>query len=271
MKTTARVNEELEVELHTKGELIQLAQTDSAMQWAGEISEFSATGPFPFHLLAPAPLELSAERVFLGTARFEMAGGQASILATQWTPKKWLSQGDFTGVVIHPGGDNVQKQDGLYLGGDWNLESAAKLTGNLQIKREKGDLIIPGEPPLPLKISTLQLTVQAADEQINGALSVEGERIGKTNANIVLPLTQSGTNWVVLPTAPLSGQIAINIDDLSWIGPILDSNINSAGQFSLQEDIAGSIDKPNLSPQRNHIKPDEYPTRSKAMLETQIP
>ncbi len=246
MQTTVRVNEELEVELYTEGELIQPAQTDSAMQWAGEISQFSATGPFPFHLLASTPLELSAERIFLGTARFEMAGGQANILATQWTPRKWLSQGDFTGVVIHPGGDNLQKQDGLYLGGDWNIESADQLTGNLQIKREKGDLIVPGESPLPLKISTLKLTVQAADKQINGALSVEGERIGKTNANIVLPLTQSGTNWVVSPTAPLNGQIAINIDDLSWIGPILDGNIKSAGQFSLQTDIAGSIDEPKL-------------------------
>ncbi len=243
---SARINDDFAIELDAAGELANLKQTDSALRWIGKISQFSATGPLPFRLLMPTSLELSPEHVSLGASKFALAGGEAHIKMAQWTPEKWFSQGDFTGIALNAKNDSTKKQKALHLGGNWHITSAMHLTSSLQIIREKGDWVLPGETPLSLGLQVLQLSANATNGELSGELFLEGERIGKTKASITLPLAQSNAGWTITPDAALNGQITMNVDDIAWIGNILDDTISSSGQFSLQAGIGGTFGKPEI-------------------------
>lgn len=246
MHAKVQVNEEIEVQLRSAGRLHKTTQINPALLWTGEISELSATGPLPLHLLTTISLELGLERVLLGPAKFALAGGHISLDNTQWTPKGWQSQGNFTGISLRPGTDAAKKLETLQLGGEWDITSAPQLTGNLQIAREKGDWVLPGESPFPLGLQTLQLITQIKNGMLTGELAVKGEHIGTTNAHINLPLARSETGWTISSDAKLDGVATINIADISWIGPYLDERVTSGGQFDLQAKLIGSWSKPEL-------------------------
>ncbi len=246
IKAEAHVSDQIKIQLHTNGGLSTPTKANPALQWIGQLSQLSVTGALPFHLLTPTSLELSSKNVLLGSAKFSMAGGHANIEVAQWTPKMWMSQGDFTGLALHPIGDHAKKQQALYLGGKWNITSAKHLTGRLLIAREKGDWILPGKSPLPIKLQTLQFNAKAFDGEIAGELSLISERLGKVDARFTLPLIQSGASWTIMPSAPLNGQITMNLADISWIGSILDDSIKSKGQIDLQASLSGTFEKPKL-------------------------
>ncbi|MDP1558050.1 MAG: translocation/assembly module TamB domain-containing protein [Nitrosomonas sp.] len=246
LRAKARINDEIEVQLQFAGGLLKTTQISPTLQWAGELSQLSATGALPFHLLTATKLELGTERVSLGSTQLAIAGGHISIGNSQWTPQGWYSQGNFTGLSLRPGSAAERKLESLQLGGEWHITSAAQLNGNLHIAREKGDWILPGESPLPLGLQTLQLSVEANNGVLTGELAVKGERIGEANGHINIPLTKSATSWAISPNANLNGTAAVNITDISWIGPYLDERLASGGQWGLQAELTGSWDKPEL-------------------------
>lgn len=237
--------------------------TDAAwknMQWQGALTELSGAGALPVQLRAAAPLTLSRERIALGAADFAVAGGQAHIDSAAWTPQRWHSSGKFTGIGLRAGVSlrsgvvATGGQQALRLGGEWDIASAEQLAGSLRVARESGDWMLPSDPPLALGLRTLQLTAHATDGRLSGELTAQGEHLGDWRASIALPLTQSGSGWTVLPGAPLSGQMRINVANLDWLGPIINSNIKSAGRLALEADVAGTLATPRLL---GHVRGDD--------------
>lgn len=246
LQTKAQINDDIAINLLAEGGLPKPPTNNQTIQWNGELSQFSTTGPLPFSLLTAAKLELSKARVFLGATKLIIAGGQLSIDKTLWTPQQWHSQGNFSNISVRPGGLTDENKQSLQLGGEWDIVSAKQLSGHLQIRREKGDWIIPGDFPQPLGLQTLRLTGEAENGNLNANLTIQGENIGKTNASVSLPLTRQNANWTVLPNAPLNGLISANIEDISWIGQMLDKSITSGGKFSLDATLTGTLDNPEL-------------------------
>jgi translocation and assembly module TamB len=245
-QVNAQIDDDMAINLLAEGGLSKSSTNNQPIQWNGELSQFSTTGPLPFSLVTTAKLELSKERVFLGATKLIMAGGQLSIDKTLWTPQQWHSQGEFSNISVRPGGLTDENKQSLQLGGEWDIESAKELSGHLQIRRENGDWILPGDFPQPLGLQALQLTGQAENGNLRANLTIQGENIGKTAASISLPLTRQNANWTVLPDAPLNGLISANIEDISWVGQMLDKNITSGGKFSLDAKLTGTLDNPVL-------------------------
>ena len=242
-----------------KGKKRQSGKGWKDTEWLGEISELAVAGGLPFHLTRAAPLEIGRERVSLGTAEFVIAaGGGVQLGRTQWTPQQWLSSGRFSGIGLRPGGlvktDGDEKNDkALRLGGEWDIASAAQLTGSLRITRESGDWVLPGSVSFPsLGLQALQLSAHAGGGSITAQLNAQGERLGVVNARVSAPLTKSASsslNWTVLPSAPLTGRISADMGDMSWLGPLINSNLRSGGQVALQADVTGTLGKPRLKGQ----------------------
>ncbi|KIO49756.1 hypothetical protein SQ11_04190 [Nitrosospira sp. NpAV] len=223
--------------------------------WLGEISELAMVGGLPFHLTRAAPLEVGKERISLGTAEFSAAGGSVQISGTEWTPQQWFSRGKFSGIGLRPGvpvgTDEKEKNDNvLRLGGEWDIASATQLTGNLRIMRESGDWFLPGNMSFsPLGLQALQLSAHAAGGSLTAQLNAQGERLGVVNAGVSVPLAKSansGLNWTILPSALLTGRISADMGDMSWLGPIINSDLRSGGQIILQADVGGTFGKPHL-------------------------
>jgi translocation and assembly module TamB len=240
--------------LHASGGLTDPAHGWRDVQWQGVLSKLTATGRVPFRMLAATPVTLGRERISLGKAEFSIAGGRAQLASAEWTPRKWLSRGSFSGIGLRPGGGSGEAPDALRLAGEWDVFAAPSLAGKFRIWRESGDWILPGDPPIPLGLQDLQLDAQASDNRLTAELKAHGTRLGDWSANIALPLARSGSGWGVLPEAPLSGKVRIDVADLSWVGPALDDNIKSGGRLTLAADVTGTFGEPNL---RGRLSGDE--------------
>ncbi len=246
IQTQLQVNEDMQVALQASGGLHKTNKTTPTYYWAGTLSKLSATGPHPVNLLAATTLEVGAEHVNLDTTNLSIGGGEATINNTQWTPQQWQSNGRFTGVAVHPGSNTEDSLESLQLGGEWHITAAKQLNGQLHITREKGDWVIPGELPFPLGLEQLQLTAQANNSILSGEIHVQGKHIGKTHANINLPVTLTDSNWAILPSAALDGQIEIHMNDISSIGPLIDDNIESNGRLDIQAKLGGTFGDPQF-------------------------
>lgn len=237
---------DMSLALHASGGLTDPAQGWRDVQWQGVLSKLTASGRIPFHLLAATSVTLGRERISLGKAEFAVAGGRAQLASAEWTPKSWNSRGSFSGIGLRPGGTAGEAQDALRLAGDWEFAAIPGLAGKLRVRRESGDWILPGDPPIPLDLQDLQLAVRASDNRLTAELKAHGTRLGDWSANIALPLARSGSGWSVLPEAPLSGKVRIDVADLSWIGLALDDNIKSSGRLALAAEVTGTFGEPHL-------------------------
>lgn len=225
------------------------------IQWRGALTELSGTGALPFRLLADTPLTLGAERIALDAAAFSVTNGQLRIESLVWTPQRWNSRGNFTGIGLRAGigfQPNFRVRAGrefLRLGGEWEIASAAQLTGSLRIERESGDWVLRGDPPVPLGLKSLKLMARAENGRVTGELTASGDHLGEWHASMAMPLASSGGGWTVSDRAPLSGKMRINATDLSWLGAAINSDLKTAGRIVLEADIAGTYGSPRLNGQ----------------------
>ncbi len=223
--------------------------------WLGTLSELSGTGVLPCKLLGNTPLTLARNHLAIGAADLVIAGGQLHLDSASWTPQTWFSRGHFTGIGLRAGSiaaldsNPSATQKSLRLGGEWEINSAAQLTGQLRVARESGDWVLPGDPPLPLGLQTLQFTAHAADARLSAELTAMGKRFGDWHATVMLPFTQTRNGWRLQNNAPLDGQLRINVADLSWLAPAFSENLRSEGKLILQADIAGTLKAPRLQGQ----------------------
>lgn len=226
-------------------------------QWQGELTELSGTGALPFALLADTPLTLGRDRIALEGAAFSVVNGRARVESLAWTPQRWSSRGNFTGIGVRAGigfKPSFRAREGrefLRLGGEWDVASTSQLEGRLRIARESGDWVLPGDTPVPLGLKKLELTARAADGRISGELAAQGERLGEWRGSVAMPLARSGegragAGWTVPDHAPLAGKIRIDTPDLSWLGGILGEDTRTSGRAMLEADIAGTYAAPRL-------------------------
>lgn len=260
LNAEAQLDNGSKLTLRANGGLTDPAQGWGNIQWKGMLTELSGTGALPFKLLAATPLSLGRDHASLDAAQFAVAGGQARINSAAWTPQRWNSRGSFTGIGLRaiaglqPAPLARYGQETLRLGGEWDIVSAAQLLGSLRVARESGDWLLPGDPPLPLGLRTLQFSARAADGQLSGELTAAGERLGDLHSTVAMPLAQSGAGWTVPDRAPLTGQIRFNVADLVWIGPAINDNLKSGGRLALEADVAGTFGAPFL---RGQVRGDD--------------
>ncbi|MEO8991419.1 MAG: translocation/assembly module TamB domain-containing protein, partial [Nitrosospira sp.] len=256
VRIAARLNDDRSLTLRAGGELNKAVQQWENAQWRGALHELSGTGGFSFRLAGMAPLGISARNISFGAAKFIVAGGIAQINRIEWTPQKWSSKGYFSGIGLRPGADAVKSgstdNEALRLGGEWDITSGMRLVGRLSIARESGDWILPGDSPLPLGLQTLELAAKAVDGRLTGEFRAGGKRLGKASASISMPVTrsaESAMNWTILPDAVLTGNLLVDMDDISWAGPAFNDNIRTGGRLALRADIIGTFSSPRLEGQ----------------------
>jgi len=246
-----------ELMLEMNGGFSDPVQGWQTMQWRGEINELAAQGVLPFHLLKAVPLSLALNSIQLGTADAAIAGGQIRVSGMQWTPQHWHTAGHFSGINVravnrqkdNPVPDISGFMDGfdtMRVGGAWDATADEHLHGQFQVHRESGDWIVNGNKDQPLGLRDLQLSVLAEQDQLHAQLEASGEHLGEAKVQASMPMTRSENGWTILPQAPLAGHLHLHSDDLSWLGPILDSNLQSGGRLNLDADLIGTLEYPRL-------------------------
>lgn len=230
----------------TTGKLV-LPKDRQNFQWKGEIEKLTATGFLPFHLLNQPTLSISQKRIVLEPTRVSIAEGEISILDTHWTPQQWSSRGTLRNISLKPKNEQLQNVEALQMGGEWDITASKQLSGHVRIARERGDwAFLLEDSPLQLGLQQLQFDARAQGSNLTADLLIRGEKIGETVASATLPLVSKDGAWQIAKDRSLSGKMNVNIADLSWIGPIVDSNLKSNGQLSLQANVVGTFNQPRL-------------------------
>ena len=231
----------------TTGKLVLPTENPQNFQWHGALEKLSATGFLPFHLLNQPTLSISQKRISLESTRIAVAEGEISILDAHWTPQQWSTRGTLAGITLQSENAPVQNGTALQLGGEWDITASKQLKGHLRIAREKGDwAFLLDDAPIQLGLQQLQFDARAQDGNLTAGLVIRGERTGETMANATLPLVHKNGNWQIAHELPLSGKMNFSIADLSWIGPLVNSNLKSSGQLSMQANVSGTFNHPRL-------------------------
>ncbi|MDO8312143.1 MAG: translocation/assembly module TamB domain-containing protein, partial [Sideroxyarcus sp.] len=239
------------IKLTATGGLNDTGQGGRAWQWRGSLDELAATGVLPFHVLSAVPLTLSREFIQLGTAEVAIGGGQVHFADTQWAPQRWHSDGRFSSLNLRA--VNMQQAypatdafDSISFGGEWDVTADDHWQGRLQVQRESGDWVVDGNTGQRFGLSELKLSLSAGQDRLHARLDASGEHLGAVSVQADMPLTQTDSGWTILPDAPLAGHLHLHSDDLSWLGPLLDSNLQSGGQLNFDADLIGTLRTPRL-------------------------
>jgi translocation and assembly module TamB len=242
----ADLNQDIAFRLAANGGLSHI-KSGQPLQWHGQLTELSTTGNMPIQLLAPAALTVSTASFSLEHAGLSISSGSARIEQLRWTPQSWKTRGNFSGIALLPGAPQRTQSIPLQLGGRWHFDSAAHLTGELRIHRERGDWYLPGEMPQPLGLQKLQLQATAAQGKLSGQFELNSTALGIATADVTLPLQQAQSQWSVSRESSLQGSIRAAIISLKSLNPLLGGNLHSDGELRIEAGIHGTLQQPDIS------------------------
>ncbi len=133
----------------------------------------------------------------------------------------------------------------LSLSGDWNIQMTDRVNIRAHLKRDTGDLWLL-EPETAAGIRTLDVTVQAADANLNLELDWDTERAGVITAHVGTRLARQDGGWSLPATAPLSGIIKARLQDLTTWAFLAPPGWRISGALDADVTLAGTIGRPQL-------------------------
>lgn len=240
-----------ELQLKAQGGLSGLEEGWRVMRWQGSLDEFIGLGTVPLRLIGATTLTLGAENVEMGAADIALGGGRTRLGTTRWTPTYWQSIGSFSGMGIRavnvddmpPAMDSLGT---LRFGGTWDVKKDSHWNASVQVKRESGDWVVDAKTGALFGLNDLHMSAQVANDSLRTELVASGEKLGEMKVSANMPLTNDGESWTVASDAPLTGHLYLDSNDLSWLGPTLDSNFQSGGRLKLDADLVGDMHTPRL-------------------------
>jgi len=240
-----------DLNLKASGALSDPALGWKNLQWHGAVDELTSLGVLPFHLLTAVPLSIAKDSFHFGTADLATAGGKIQFSDTQWEPRRWHSAGHFSGINVRAVNMQQSKSDpdafdSIRIGGSWDVTANDHWQGSLQVQRESGDWVVDANTGSRLGLSDMQMSIRAQQDQLHAQLDASGEHLGVVNLQASIPLSHTDTGWTIPTDAPLDGHLHLHSDDLSWLGPIIDSNLQSGGRLNFDAELAGTLLTPRL-------------------------
>lgn len=255
IKAQATVEQGLEVQedlqLQATGAWQEAEQGWRTLRWQGMLESLTGNGTLPLRLLASTPLEASAAAVSLGEADLALGRGQIHLASTRWSPAQWESSGSFTGVGVRSVNINsdapaLTSAESLRFGGAWQVKMDSHWNGSLQVQRESGDWALDAKTGEHFGLTDFRATASVADDVLQTQWSASGTPLGELSLQANAPLTLSEGEWKLSMDAPITGQLKLNSPELSWLGAVVDSNLQTGGKLKVDADILGTLHTPRL-------------------------
>ena len=219
--------------------------------WSGRILRLENTGRYPLVLNAPARLAFGAGHVSLSQAELALARGRVRVDEFALQNGRISSRGSMSGLdsayLLRLANINPELESTLMVGGKWQFAIASQINGNLQLWRERGDVAVPGAPPIALGIQRLSLQLQALDSRIHAELDAHGNKLGMVSAYADTTLAQRNGKWGLSGNAPLGFAARANMPSLAWVSPLLGAPITLDGAMQMQISGSGTVNAPLLS------------------------
>ena len=222
-------------------------------EWTGQVMHLTNRGPHALTLTAPAKLALAKNRVVLSNAAINFAGAHINVRELAYQQGKITTRGELTGLPVaylqRLIGQSLDMQTDLILDGDWQLAITNNINGHIAMHRKRGDIFFPGQSRPSLGLSQLALDIKAANNTMQGKLSVNGTQLGSLEAKVQSQLALHKGGWGMANDAPLAGDINLATASIAWVQPLLDSTgaFNVDGSLNASVQLAGTLAKPKLA------------------------
>lgn len=129
----------------------------------------------------------------------------------------------------------------------WDLKFDGRLAGRARIARRDGDLLIPGDPPIPLGVKALVLDLTATPTAANASrldakLDLATEKMGKISGNGTAVLLVNAQGGMALdPRQPIRAKLDADIADLAWLGLFIGDSMEIGGQVKANLEAQGTL------------------------------
>jgi len=129
----------------------------------------------------------------------------------------------------------------------WDLKFDGRLAGRARIARRDGDLLIPGDPPIPLGVKALVLDLTATPTAANASrldakLDLATEKMGKISGNGTAVLLVNAQGGMGLdPRQPIRAKLDADITDLAWVGLFIGDSMEIGGQVKANLEAQGTL------------------------------
>ncbi len=249
-----------------------LTRDRQSLAWAGTVQQMEVRDPTPGHemwnLRLGTPTSVRFEQsqtgsrtrtqATVGALRLEVA--QARVLTE---PLLWTSDGTqrqlrfkarMEPLPVAPLLAQLQPDFGwsgdLHLSGLVEVDaSATGLRARASVQRDRGDLMVrdaqSGRPAQVLGLDTLKLALDAQDGRWRMTQQISGRDLGSLQGEQVVMAPP--TAWVPPPTAPVRGQVQLDVTDLGRWGHWLPAGWRLSGRLHSQAAMGGTFGGPEFS------------------------
>jgi len=129
----------------------------------------------------------------------------------------------------------------------WDLKFDGRLGGKARIARRDGDLLIPGDPPIPLGVKALVLDVTATPTSANASrldakINLATAKMGTINGTGSAVLIVDAKGGMALDERqPLRAKLDADIADLAWIGLFVGDSMEVGGAVKANLEAQGTL------------------------------
>lgn len=141
----------------------------------------------------------------------------------------------------------AESQRRIALDASWDLKFDGRLAGRARIARRDGDLLIPGDPPVPLGVKALVLDLTATPTSANASrldarLDLATDKMGKITGNGTAVLAVDAKGGMALdPRQPIRARLDADIADLAWVGLFVGDSMEIGGQVKANLEAQGTL------------------------------
>ncbi|MBC7414551.1 MAG: translocation/assembly module TamB domain-containing protein [Herminiimonas sp.] len=228
-----------------------LSHLPAAPEWLGRIEQVEASGRWRAKLQDPAALQVSVQRVQLDHFAFDSDTALVRIAQFKRDAGGVSTSGHVERLQVAPllrfATATPAFSTDLQLRGDWNLQVGERVTGSVDLLRERGDIIMQGAAPVALGLSNLHAQATAASGGVRVQVQAAGRQLGQLDGDVSTVLQKTASGFVVTSNAPLSGRVRFDSASLAWVGPLVSPTAVMAGQLQSAVTIAGTRGTPKLS------------------------
>ena len=236
--------------------------TNPYPQWQGKVSALSVQGLWSpmkqLQLREPVALHVASDTLRLGA--FQLGSASQMVMQVREvviTPAQLKTSGNWTQLDvprISPilGEPFSVEPRALKLNGQWDVDvQSTSLRAAVGVDYASGDLDLLEDRQVPVGLKALKASWVANNQASTLSATVQSELMGQVETLLSLalnpPTQPSSRQWTLAKNAPMTGRVKADLNNMAWLGPVINPNLRTDGQVIARVEVTGSPNAPQAS------------------------
>jgi len=220
--------------------------------WQGRILALTNTGDYPLRMLEATALRITRDRFELGPFTAELGAGRLEVRNAKWVAGRLRTSGEFSALparwLVLAAGATAQVRTNLLLDGSWDLATAPRLEGTVQLRRRSGDLaIVRDEEPYALGLVDTTLDARFVDGGVGLKLDA-ASRYGKLALEGSVAASPAATGALAIGAqSPLDLRARLEATALATLAEATLTQARVDGRLWAELQASGTLAAPKLT------------------------